>query len=250
MGKEKASGANTPSALPAPAVLLENLLFAWPDDPKPLLDIPLFSVAHGEHVFIAGSSGTGKSTLLSLIAGILLPKRGSIALNGCILQNLSGAERDLFRGDHIGFIFQQFNLIPYLSVIENVLLPLRLSKLRQERCQAKQKSAKEQACELLQSLQLNEKLWARPVHALSVGQQQRVACARALLGQPEILIADEPTSALDEDRRQIFLELLLGECKKVTTTLLFVSHDRSLADFFSRRIDLKDLNLAYQEIEH
>ncbi|MBQ7739486.1 MAG: ABC transporter ATP-binding protein [Desulfovibrionaceae bacterium] len=250
MGKDNISGDNVPSALPAPAVLIENLLFQWPDDANPLLDIPYFSVPNGEHIFIAGSSGTGKSTLLSLIAGILVPQQGSIALNGFSLQNLSGVERDLFRGDHIGFIFQQFNLIPYLSVIENVLLPLRLSTLRNERCQGKGKSIREQACELLLSLQLDEMLWTRPVHALSVGQQQRVACARALLGQPELLIADEPTSALDEDRRQIFLELLLRECKRVNTTILFVSHDRSLAKFFTQCIDLKNINLAYKDVEH
>ena len=250
MGQARVQEDSISLTLPQPAILIENLLFQWSDDAKPLLNIPQFSVPNGQHVFIAGSSGTGKSTLLNLIAGILLPKEGKVILNGTVLQKLSGAQRDLFRGDHIGFIFQQFNLIPYLSVVDNVLLPLKLSKLRRERCKAKGKSGKEQACEMLISLQLDEKLWRRPVHALSVGQQQRVACARALLGEPEIIIADEPTSSLDEDRRQIFLELLLGQCKKVATTLLFVSHDRSLASFFERKVDLKDINLAYTEIEH
>ncbi|MBQ7584780.1 MAG: ATP-binding cassette domain-containing protein, partial [Desulfovibrionaceae bacterium] len=139
----------------SPAILIKNLKFKWPLDENILLDIPDFSVDQGEHVFIAGPSGTGKSTLLSLIAGILVPTSGSISLNGLALQNLSSAKRDLFRGDHIGFIFQQFNLIPYLSVIQNVLLPVKLSSLRAKRCQKSSGSPEDQAHNLLKSLELS-----------------------------------------------------------------------------------------------
>ena len=232
----------------APAVLLENVFFKWSKDQKPLLDIPAFTVEPGEQVFIQGSSGTGKSTLLNLIAGILLPQTGTIALNGCKLHTMNSAQRDLYRGDHIGFIFQQFNLIPYLSVLENVLLPVKLSKIRAQRCIKSHGSVVEQAHKLLASVQLDASLWTRPTRMLSVGQQQRVACARALIGQPDLLIADEPTSALDEDRRQIFLELLLTQCTQVNATLLFVSHDRTISDFFKRRIDLKSINRAYRHV--
>ncbi|MBO4368626.1 MAG: ABC transporter ATP-binding protein [Desulfovibrio sp.] len=238
---------DTTPSLPPQAIALTNLHYCWPGHHVDLLDIPAFSVQKGEHVFIAGPSGTGKSTLLSLIAGIILPNEGSVVINGQSLQTMTNAERDLYRGDHIGFIFQQFNLIPYLSVVENVLIPVQLSLVRRKRCEAVFGSPEEQAHRLLKDLELSCALWDRPVHALSVGQQQRVAAARALLGHPELLIADEPTSSLDEDRRELFLQLLLTQCRKAGSTLLFVSHDKTLAKAFSRVVRLEEINKAYLE---
>lgn len=229
---------------PAAAVALEETVFAWPGQSAATLDIPAFRVEPGEHVFIAGPSGSGKSTLLGLIAGILAPDRGTVSVNGSPISQWSGSRRDVFRGDNIGFIFQQFNLIPYLSILENVLIPCRLSAPRSERAGTGAENPLAAAKRLLERLDLSPDLWDRPVTKLSVGQQQRVAAARALIGRPFLLIADEPTSSLDADRREAFLELLLRESRAAGSTLLFVSHDLSLAAEFSRTVRLGELNQA------
>lgn len=233
----------------APAVLLENVRFRWPKENDYVLDIEQFSMRQGEHVFISGPSGSGKSTLLGLVSGILPPTSGSIWVNGAALHEMSGSHRDIFRGDHIGYIFQQFNLIPYLTILENVLIPCRLSSVRMRRATEQGAGLRQVAEELLCRLDLAPSLWGRPVNRLSIGQQQRVACARALIGQPKLLIADEPTSALDADRRKAFLGLLLEECKKRDTALLFVSHDNELSDHFSRIVRITELNRVSGDIE-
>jgi len=226
----------------APLLSLEHLLFRWPGQDRPCLDIPQFRVAADEQVFIHGESGSGKSTLLNLIAGVLLPQRGRIEALGQELSGLSAAARDRFRVDHIGLIFQQFNLIPYLSVLDNVLLPCRFSKRRLARAG----EGRQAAATLLTHLDLAEDLWRRPATQLSVGQQQRVAAARALIGRPEIVIADEPTSALDAARQTAFLELLRRECAAAHAALLFVSHDQRLAAGFQRQVHLDGINRARQ----
>ncbi|AHE99680.1 methionine ABC transporter ATP-binding protein [Thioalkalivibrio paradoxus ARh 1] len=209
-----------------------------------MLDIPALEIARGERVFIHGPSGSGKSTLLSLFGGVLLPEQGEIAVLGRSLGGLSASRRDALRADHLGFIFQQFNLIPYLDVQGNVTLPCRFSRLRQARARARG-GIEAEAQRLLQQLGLGDAALAhRRPDELSVGQQQRVAAARALIGAPEILIADEPTSALDADRKEAFLELLLAECTALDTTLVFVSHDTALAGVFDRAIALAEINRA------
>ncbi len=233
---------------PVPAVSLEGAVYYWPGQARPTLNIPSFRVAPGERIFIAGPSGSGKSTLLGLIAGILAPDRGTVAVGGVVLNGLSGARRDMFRGDHIGFIFQQFNLIPYLSILENVLIPCRLSAIRRERAALMAESPLAAARELLTRLDLSPDLWSRRVSRLSAGQQQRVAAARALIGRPSLLIADEPTSSLDADRRASFLRLLLKEAGEAGSTLLFVSHDQGLAAEFPRSVRLAELNRPQEEI--
>ncbi|MDR1685518.1 MAG: ABC transporter ATP-binding protein [Desulfovibrio sp.] len=228
----------------SPAVLLENLVFRRPGRSRPVLDIPAFAARRGEQVFIAGPSGSGKSTLLGLVSGILVPSEGSVSVNGTRLNDLGGAQRDAFRGDHIGIVFQQFNLIPYLSVLENVLIPCRFSLLRRARAAAQAGSPRQAARTLLERLDMPPALWDRKARLLSVGQQQRTAAARALIGSPSVLIADEPTSSLDADRRAGFLRLLLGECAASGATLLFVSHDPALADVFPAALFLPELNRA------
>ncbi|MDR1126302.1 MAG: ABC transporter ATP-binding protein [Deltaproteobacteria bacterium] len=230
------------------AVVLEDVIFRWPGQQAPTLAIPFFSARQGEQVFISGPSGSGTSTWLGLIAGILSPDSGAVRVNGVRLNELGGAKRDIFRGDNIGFIFQQFNLIPYLSILENVLIPCRFSPLRNERACAQAETPLAEAKKLLERLDLSASLWRKPVNKLSVGQQQRVAAARALIGKPPLLIADEPTSSLDADRRKAFLQLLLGECRSLGASLLFVSHDQSLAEEFSTRTHLPDLNRAAEEV--
>lgn len=219
----------------------QNLRYRWPGQVQDCLHLAEFTLAAGERVFLHGPSGSGKSTLLSLVSGVLAARSGKLSVLGHELTQLSPRQRDHFRVDHIGFIFQQFNLIPYLSVLDNVLLPLRFSKTRR---QAAGSDARAEAARLLGRLDLDASLYARPATALSVGQQQRVAAARALIGKPALVIADEPTSALDAERQQRFIDLLLQECQANGSALLFVSHDMRLADHFDRLLHLPALNRA------
>jgi putative ABC transport system ATP-binding protein len=174
-----------------------------------------------------------------------VPRAGRIELLGQNLAQLGSHGRDQFRADHIGFLFQQFNLLPWLSALDNVLLPCTFSARRKQRAEPDPRCAAEA---LLAQLDLEAGLWSKPAGELSVGQQQRVAAARALVGRPEILIADEPTSALDAERQQIFIDLLLRETAAVGATLIFVSHDQRLAAHFDRGVALDEINRAAQEV--
>ena len=222
------------SSAPPPAVELRDIVFRWQDDDAFALELPALTLAAGERLFVHGPSGSGKSTLLNLIGGVVQPERGEVRLLGQPLAALGAAARDAFRAAHTGFIFQQFNLIPYLSVLDNVLLPCRFSPQRALR--AGQVTL--EATRLLDALDIDRELWLRPANRLSVGQQQRIAAARALLGKPEIIIADEPTSALDASRQAAFLDLLLAEADAAGSSVLFVSHDLALAGHFERTLEL------------
>jgi putative ABC transport system ATP-binding protein len=211
--------------------------FAWPGG-RPVFEGLDLRLATGERLFISGPSGSGKSTLLGLVAGILTPTAGDIEIGGRALSRLSGPARDRLRGDDVGYIFQQFNLVPYLSALDNALLPCGFSKVRRRRALAAAASPAEAAGDLLARLGIPRELWARKAARLSVGQQQRVAAARALVGSPPLLIADEPTSALDEETGLAFLKLLLKECARAEASLMFVSHDSRLAGEFGRRFTL------------
>jgi putative ABC transport system ATP-binding protein len=228
-----------------PAVLhIDGLRFAWPGG-APLIDIRHFAVAAGERVFLHGPSGCGKSTLLNLVAGTLAPQAGTITLGGEAITGVPGRVRDRLRADHIGFVFQMFNLLPYLSVLDNVVLPCRFSARRRERALSRDGSLDAGARRLLAALGLGSAdLQSRAAAGLSVGQQQRVAAARALIGAPELVMADEPTSALDTDAREGFLRLLFEECAQAGSALVFVSHDHTLRPLFERHQDLRDLNTA------
>ncbi|HSN70311.1 MAG TPA: ABC transporter ATP-binding protein [Steroidobacteraceae bacterium] len=224
-----------------PAVAIHGLEFGWRPG-APILALESFEVGRTERVFLRGASGSGKSTLLGLIGGVLEPDAGRVRVLGQDLAGLSRAGRDQFRASHVGFIFQMFNLIPYLSVLDNVLLPARFSRVRAERAIA-ERPLEAEARRLLAALGLDATdLLGRSVLALSHGQQQRVAAARALFGRPELVIADEPTSALDADLRTTFLALLNRECQAAGAALLFVSHDTSLAPLFDRTVAMAELN--------
>jgi putative ABC transport system ATP-binding protein len=220
---------------------IQNLIFQWPGRQGFRLSIPRFQVERGERVFLQGASGSGKSTLLSLLGGVMVPQQGQLHVLDSDLTALTSSTRDRFRVDHVGLLFQQFNLVPYLSVRENVLLPCRFSQRRRERALESADSLEQSADRLLNQLGLDLTLARQPVTALSVGQQQRVAAARALMGHPELIIADEPTSALDADRQAEFLDVLLGRCNDGDVTLIFVSHDQRLAHHFSRSVNLSEL---------
>ncbi|NQD91614.1 ABC transporter ATP-binding protein [Pseudomonas sp. CrR25] len=224
-------------------ISLSNLGYAWPGQAE-LLDIPEFTLQRGETLFLKGPSGSGKTTLLGLLGGVQQADRGSIRLLDQELGALPAGARDRFRVDHTGYIFQQFNLLPFLSVRDNVELPCRFSRLRARRAVQRHGSIDAAAASLLGHLGLPARLLERRADSLSIGQQQRVAAARALIGQPELVIADEPTSALDADAREAFLQLLFAECREAGASLLFVSHDQSLAHLFDRNLSLADLNRA------
>lgn len=226
-------------------IAVEQLQFRWNDTQAPCLEIDSLQLQAGESVFLHGPSGSGKSTLLGLLGGVLLPQQGRVRLMDVDLGSLPGRGRDHLRVDHIGFIFQQFNLISHLPVLDNVLLPCRFSKRRHLRA-SEGGTIQEEAARLLDALGLGQNVLRRPVTALSVGQQQRVAAARALIGRPEILIADEPTSALDAERQSDFLRLLLEQGRSSGATILFVSHDRRLAAQFDRELALASINRAAQ----
>ncbi|MGB1110362.1 MAG: ABC transporter ATP-binding protein [Gammaproteobacteria bacterium] len=225
-----------------PALNIDQLHFQWPQSSDSRNDwsmhIDALSIAAGERVFLFGPSGSGKSTLLGLIAGVLDPASGHIEIHGQAISGLKAHQRDQFRANHLGMIFQLFNLVPYLSVIENVLLPCRFSQARRQRVDG---PPEREAHRLLDHLDLHASERAKPVSELSIGQQQRVAAARALIGRPSLIIADEPTSALDADRQESFLELLSSECAASGASLLFVSHDQRLAERFDQRINLLDI---------
>lgn len=218
-------------------VSLDQVKFRWPGQKADTVDIDELRLNAGEHLFVRGASGSGKTTLLNLLAGIHTPTQGQIRLLGTDLATLSPSKRDQFRADHIGVVFQQFNLLPYLSTLENVELSCAFSDRKKQRVTASS-DVTTTARELLHALKLGDELHSAPVNKLSVGQQQRVAVARALIGGPEILIADEPTSALDADNRNRFLELLFQEAEAQGCTLIFVSHDPHFATSFSRSIEL------------
>ena len=227
-----------------PILEIDQLRFAWPRSTASCLDIEALRVAKGETLFLFGPSGCGKSTLLALIAGVLLPQHGCIRLGGHNWSDMPTTRRDRYRVDHVGYIFQQFNLLPYLSVRDNVLAPCRFSSLRRQSALQQSGSEAAAAAYWLDGMGLPASLWDRPARDLSVGQQQRVAAARALIGKPALVIADEPTSALDEQRRDGFLDLLLTACQAANSALVFVSHDLRMAKRFARAVALPQINRA------
>ena len=224
------------------AIEIDELEFGWKPQ-QTLLRVERFELEAGERLFLVGPSGSGKSSLLSVISGIAPARAGNIRILGQDMAALSPARRDAFRADNLGVIFQLFNLVPYLTPLENVLLPCRFSPARRKRATTRS-SLNDEGRRLLMALGLDGDVVSRPSTELSVGQQQRVAAARALIGSPGLIIADEPTSALDTDSRDNFIELLQKECEAARSALLFVSHDQALGAFFDRRVDLSDINAA------
>ncbi|MFZ0569477.1 MAG: ATP-binding cassette domain-containing protein [Rhodomicrobium sp.] len=221
-------------------VRMTDVVFTWPGRNAFTLSIDAFTLEKGQRLLLIGPSGSGKSTFLSLLAGIITPQRGAIDVLGTDIARLRGAARDRFRAEHMGIIFQMFNLLPYGSVTDNVVLPLSFSAGRRKRAEA-EGGAKAAAARLLESLGMERSLVDASAASLSVGQQQRVAAARALIGAPELIVADEPTSSLDRDRQQAFLDLLFTDIAEANATLIMVSHDESLSNRFTRVANLTDI---------
>lgn len=216
------------------AIEIEGLKFRWKQQTDWLIDIPQLTLEAGQKLFIEGPSGSGKSSLLSILAGIEKPHEGDVRLLGESLVSMSARARDRFRAEHIGYVFQQFNLLPYLTVMDNVRLAETFNGVSLTKQQGR-----ERAAELLSGLAIPESLWLSPGNELSVGQQQRVAIARALYARPAIIIADEPTSALDDRNAAAFMQLLLRQIEQQKTTLVYVSHDESLRLNFDQVYSLK-----------
>lgn len=223
-------------ALSENIIQLQNLSFGYSSNR--VLSIANLEIKRSEKVFLFGSSGCGKSTLLEILSGIQNADSGRVQVLNQNLVELTAAQKDFFRASHIGYIFQNFNLIPYLSVQENILLPIQLSAVRKKKVQS---LLQEDFKKLTHELQLDT-LLDKKSYELSIGEQQRVAVARALLGRPELILADEPTSALDYVNREKFLQLMFDLCDDREATLIFVSHDLSLKHLFSRVIDFASVN--------
>ena len=216
----------------APLVDLDRLQFSYKTQEN-LIDLTSWQLQAGEQILVSGPSGCGKSTLLALIAGLMVAKQGAVRLLGVDLAGLTAAQRDRFRADHIGVIFQQFNLIPYLSALDNMVLACRLSSRRRQafRSPAMMRDA---ATQMAAELALEASAIVRPVTQLSIGPQQRVAAVRALLGGPALILADEPSSALDAARESQLIALLTRQCRRQGASLILVSHHQALERHFDK----------------
>lgn len=216
---------------PTHALRIDGLRFAYPGG-APVVDVRELSLERGEQMLLTGGSGSGKSTLLHLIAGLEEPSEGHVEVAGRKIHHLHGAQRDRYRGTHIGMIFQTFNLLHGFSALENVEAALMFGG-------ASAAEQKERAHQLLRRLGI-ERVDATP-DQLSVGQQQRVAVARAVACKPALVLADEPTASLDPENAAAAMDLIQSACRENNAALLCVSHDPTMAERFERRARLGDL---------
>lgn len=219
---------------PSPALEIQGLRFRYPREAASAWTVAISSLAlgRGEQILLTGGSGTGKSTLLQLISGLLDPNEGSVTIAGVSLHGIRGAARDLYRGRHIGMIFQTFNLLHGFTAAENVMAALMFSTIPRG-------EHRPRAVDLLATLGI-----AKPdamVDELSIGQQQRVAVARAVACDPVLVLADEPTASLDPENASTAMELIQTACAKRGAALLCTSHDPAIASRFARRVDLASL---------
>jgi putative ABC transport system ATP-binding protein len=209
--------------------------FLQPDgSPLPILDVPQFHVGPGEQMVLVGPSGCGKTTLLHVIAGISRPDEGKVRINEWDITLMSEAECDRFRAEHLGYVFQTFNLLKGFTALENVLLAMRFTGRRPDKARGKR---------LLERVGLGHRMTHKPT-MLSVGEQQRVAVARALANRPKLLLADEPTANVDSGHQQQVLDLLRETCREEKVALVLVTHSPEVAKQFERVDKLEDFNLA------
>ncbi|MFV0431015.1 MAG: ATP-binding cassette domain-containing protein [Alphaproteobacteria bacterium] len=211
---------------------------------KNIFRLPALTIEEGQHSLILGPSGCGKSTLLNLISGAISPNAGIIEILGHQLNRLSSYKKDAFRAEHMGIIFQQFNLLPFADVYTNISLGVQFSKERKGNV----RHIKDEICHILEQLNLEpSNILAKKANQLSVGQQQRIAAARALLGKPKIILADEPTSALDDDAASRFIRLVFDCASQQNSTLIMVSHNQSFKSYFNHIIELSDIATVSHE---
>lgn len=223
--------------MPAPVIRLENVRksFTMPGGERvDVLDVPGFVLEAGEQAALEGTSGSGKSTLLHVISGIMRPDAGRVEVAGTDITRLPESHRDRLRADTLGLVFQQFNLLPGFTAIENVLVAMSFGSGRPDRSLA---------TALLEAVGLGHRLHHKPAE-LSIGQQQRVAVARALANKPRAILADEPTASVDAAHQQQVIDLLRNTCTEHGVALLVVTHDAEIAGQFPRRLALGDFNRA------
>lgn len=234
---------NEPCEESVPAVIIESLLFSYVAS-RPIIDIKQWQLGKSEQVFLFGPSGCGKSTLLNIISGIVRPQEGKVNVLGTDITRLRSSKRDRFRAQHIGVVFQQFNLVPYLSVLNNIQLAMHFAKDASVKADPMETEVtkRQRILTMLEALQLPSDCAQQKASELSVGQQQRVAIARALINKPDVLIVDEPTSALDASAKDAFMQVLIATATSSNAALIFVSHDQSLAKHFKRVESLTDIN--------
>jgi putative ABC transport system ATP-binding protein len=216
---------------------LENVRKSYVEpggEPLPILDVPRLAIARGEQVVLRGRSGCGKTTLLNCIAGLTTVDSGKIEVNGRDVTALPESVRDRFRAGHIGFVFQTFNLLPAFTALENVMLGMAFTGGRPDAARARQ---------LLADVGLSHRLTHKP-RALSVGEQQRVAVARALANRPVLLLADEPTANVDAAHQQQVIDLLRDSCRREQIAMLLVTHSSEVSQQFDRVEQLEQVNQA------
>jgi len=220
-------------------IKLDQVTFSYPDNANSnVLNVPRWRVDAGENVLVIGESGSGKSTLLKLLSGMLVPDSGAVVVAGQALETLNSRQRDRFRAEQTGYVAQSFNLIPYLSALNNIKLANYFAQ------NTDQNNSGLEVTQLLQELNIEKAHWSRPISQLSIGQQQRIAIARALINKPKVLIADEPTSSLDQSNRDNFMEILFTAARAHQMTLVFVSHDLSLKEYFHRIDTMHDISVS------
>lgn len=224
-------------------IAIKDLEFHYPGR-EFVLNIPELNIDSASTTAIIGPSGTGKTTLLNLIAGYFVPQQGQICINNKPLSELKEKERRAFRIQNIGLVFQEFELMDYLNVLDNILLPFRISpalKLDEK--------VRQRAIELADAMHISDKLH-RNINCLSQGERQRMAICRALLPEPPLLLCDEPTGNLDPDNKQIVMDLLISEVKQHETTLVTVTHDHQLLSNFEQVVDFDLLNKGLNAVQN
>jgi putative ABC transport system ATP-binding protein len=221
----------------APVIQLEQVKksFRLPGgETVDVLDVPAFALAEGEQCALEGQSGSGKSTLLHVISGIMRPDAGRVLIDGVDITRLDEARRDRVRADKLGLVFQQFNLLPGFTALENVLVAMSFGSGKPDRWRA---------ADLLAAVGLSHRLHHKPAE-LSIGQQQRVAVARALANRPRAILADEPTASVDAAHQRQVIDVVRGTCTEQGVALLLVTHDAAVAGQFPRRLRLEEFNRA------